>query len=69
MGNVGSQLFQDSESFLADMSDLDSISGSYDSGFSNYSGYTKLIEGYVITYAIDQIVYLAKSFSSHDSNY
>ncbi len=66
--NAGSQLFQDSESFLNDMSDLDSISGSYDSGFSNYLGYTKLIEGYVITYAIDQIVYLAKSFSSHDDS-
>ncbi|MBD6614456.1 hypothetical protein FNW02_00835 [Komarekiella sp. 'clone 1'] len=68
LSNVGSQLFQDSESFLNDMSDLDSISGSYDSGFSNYSGYTKLIEGYVITYAIDQIVYLAKSFSSYDNS-
>ncbi|MBW4614607.1 MAG: hypothetical protein KME21_15290 [Desmonostoc vinosum HA7617-LM4] len=62
--HVGSQLFQDSESFLNDLSDVDAISGgSY--GFSDMSGFDKLIEGYVNIYAIGHIAYLAKSFSSH----
>ncbi|NDJ25926.1 hypothetical protein GS682_30945 [Nostoc sp. B(2019)] len=61
---AGSQLFQDSESFLNDLSDTASISGGYDN-FSDFSGFDKLIEGYVNIYAIGHVTYLAKSFSSN----
>ncbi|MBW4688248.1 MAG: hypothetical protein KME40_24965 [Komarekiella atlantica HA4396-MV6] len=64
--NAGSQLFQDSESFLNDLSDVDAISGGYDSGFSDFWGFDKIIEGYVNVYAIGHVTYLAKSFSSND---
>ncbi|MBD6614455.1 hypothetical protein FNW02_00830 [Komarekiella sp. 'clone 1'] len=63
--NAGSQLFQDSESFLNDLSDVDTISGGYDN-FSKFYGFDKLIEGYVNVYAIGHVTYLAKSFSSND---
>ncbi|MBH8551384.1 hypothetical protein I8751_03115 [Nostocaceae cyanobacterium CENA357] len=64
---AGSELFQDSESFLNEMSDVDSIVGGYDSYVSDMSGLTKLAEAWVYTYAIGHISYLAKSFS--DSYY
>ncbi|MBH8556073.1 hypothetical protein I8751_27790 [Nostocaceae cyanobacterium CENA357] len=61
---VGSQLFQDSESFLNELSDVDSIvGGSYGSYVSDMSGLTKLAEAWVYTYGIGHIGYLAKSFS------
>ncbi|MBW4614605.1 MAG: hypothetical protein KME21_15280 [Desmonostoc vinosum HA7617-LM4] len=63
--HVGSQLFQDSESFLNDLSDVDGISGG-DYGFSDFYGFDKIIEGYVNVYAIGHVTYLAKSFSSND---
>ncbi|MBE9033552.1 hypothetical protein [aff. Roholtiella sp. LEGE 12411] len=63
--NAGSQLFQDSESFLNDLSDVDAISGGY-SSVSNFDGFEKIIEGYVMVYSIGHVTYLAKSFSSHD---
>ncbi|MBD6614452.1 hypothetical protein FNW02_00815 [Komarekiella sp. 'clone 1'] len=63
--NAGSQLFQDSESFLNDLSDVDAISGGYDK-FSDFWGFDKIIEGYVNVYAIGHVTYLAKSFSSND---
>ncbi|MBH8551383.1 hypothetical protein I8751_03110 [Nostocaceae cyanobacterium CENA357] len=62
---VGSQLFQDSESFLNEMSDVDSIVGGYDGYVSDMSGLTKLAEAWVYTYGIGHIGYLAKSFSGH----
>jgi hypothetical protein len=64
---AGSELFQDSESFLNEMSDVDSIVGGYDASFSDLSGLTKLAEAWVYTYGIGHIAYLAKSFS--DSYY
>jgi hypothetical protein len=60
---AGSELFQDSESFLSEMSDVDSIVGGYDASFSDLSGLTKLAEAWVYTYGIGHIAYLAKSFS------
>ncbi|MBW4614604.1 MAG: hypothetical protein KME21_15275 [Desmonostoc vinosum HA7617-LM4] len=62
--HVGSQLFQDSESFLNELNDVDGISGG-GSGFSDFWGFDKLIEGYVNVYAIGHVTYLAKSFSSN----
>jgi hypothetical protein len=64
---TGFQLFQDSESFLNDLSDVDSIlGGGYDyyDGLSNYSVFNKLIEGFVDVYAIGHIADIAKSFSN-----
>jgi hypothetical protein len=64
---TGSELFQDSESFLNDMSDVNSISV-YGGGsdFSDISVFTKLGEAFVNTYGIGNIAYLAKSYSDHD---
>ncbi|MCZ2201004.1 hypothetical protein [Cylindrospermopsis raciborskii] len=65
---TGSELFQDSESFLNEMSDINSISvyggGSYD--FSDMSIFTKLAEAFVNTYGIGHIAYLAKSYSDYE---
>jgi hypothetical protein len=69
--STGSELFQDSESFLNELGDIDSISGGggygygYGGGVSNLSGLTKLAEAYVDTYGIGNIAFVAKSFSSH----
>ncbi|MBW4554787.1 MAG: hypothetical protein KME59_02390 [Trichormus sp. ATA11-4-KO1] len=63
---AGSELFQDSESFLNELSDVDAISGGESYGYdyvSNISTLTKLAEAYVATYAIGHVTYLAKSFS------
>jgi len=67
---VGSQLFQDSESFLNDLSDVDAIAanGAGGSYVSDFYGFNKLIESFVDVYAIQHIFGIAKSFSkSHDS--
>ncbi|MBE9006232.1 hypothetical protein IQ259_14495 [Fortiea sp. LEGE XX443] len=64
---AGSELFQDSESFLNEMTDVDAISGGYYGGFSNLYTLEKLTEAYVNTYGIGHIAYLAKSYS--DSGY
>ena len=63
---TGSDLFQDSESFLDDMSDVNSISvhGGFVSSVSDMSIFTKLAEAFVNTYGIGHIAYLAKSYSS-----
>ena len=65
---TGSELFQDSESFLNDMSDINSISvhGGFGSNVSDMSIFTKLAEAFVNTYGIGHIAYLAKSYSDHD---
>ncbi|HYW18595.1 MAG TPA: hypothetical protein VE956_04640 [Nodularia sp. (in: cyanobacteria)] len=66
LNNAGVELFQDSESFLNELKNVDSISGgSTDAyvGYSDMSTLTKLAEAFVTTYAIGHITYLAKSFS------
>ncbi|MBD2412954.1 hypothetical protein FACHB389_28035 [Nostoc calcicola FACHB-389] len=60
----GSELFQGTESFLNDLSDVDSISGGNYAGFSDISTLTKLAEAYVDTYAIGHITFVAKSYSN-----
>ncbi|TVP56722.1 MAG: hypothetical protein EA343_23690 [Nodularia sp. (in: Bacteria)] len=69
----GSELFQDSESFLNELKDVDFISGGDSSAastganvapaVSDLSTLTKLAEAFVATYAIGHITVLAKSFS------
>ncbi|HYW20173.1 MAG TPA: hypothetical protein VE956_12840 [Nodularia sp. (in: cyanobacteria)] len=67
---AGSQLFQDSESFLNDFSDVDSISGGQGFGeaaqaaVSDPQILTKLAEAFVTVYAIGHVTVLAKSFSA-----
>lgn len=63
---AGVQLFQDSESFLNEMTEVDTISGGglgrqYE--VSNPWTLTKLAEAYVYTYGIGHVTVLAKSFS------
>ncbi|MBI1242943.1 hypothetical protein [Umezakia ovalisporum] len=62
---VGSELFQDSESFINEFSAVDSISGGQatGAGVSNPITLTKLAEAYVYTYGIGHVTVLAKSFS------
>ncbi len=71
---IGSELFLDSESFLNELNDVDSISGGSTSGqgytrghgyqgVSGISALTKLAEAFVTVYAIGHITELAKSFS------
>ncbi|MBC5796206.1 hypothetical protein H5968_13880 [Sphaerospermopsis sp. LEGE 00249] len=62
---AGSELFQDSESFLNEMSDANSIAvyGGYYDNPSDMSTLTKLAEAFVNTYGIGHIGYLAKSYS------
>ncbi|TAE59461.1 MAG: hypothetical protein EAZ87_09585 [Nostocales cyanobacterium] len=66
---AGSELFQDTESFLNEMNDSDGIlvkggSGSYLPDLLDYS--IKSYEFALIGFAIDSVVSLAKSFSKHD---
>jgi hypothetical protein len=62
--NAGAELFQDSESFLNELQDVDAISGGTSaSGVSNPITLTKLAEAFVMTYAIGHVTVLAKSFS------
>ncbi len=68
LNNAGVELFQDSESFLNELKDVDAISGGStidsNSGYvSDISTLTKLAEAFVTTYAIGHVTYLAKSFS------
>ncbi|TAE59463.1 MAG: hypothetical protein EAZ87_09595 [Nostocales cyanobacterium] len=65
---AGSELFQDSESFLNEMNDSDGIlvkggSGSYFPDLIDYS--IKGKEFALLGFAIDSAVSLAKSFSKH----
>jgi hypothetical protein len=64
--NAGTELFQDSESFLNELQDVDAISGgstATTSGVSNPITLTKLAEAFVAVYAIGHVTVLAKSFS------
>ncbi|MDB9374279.1 hypothetical protein [Nodularia sphaerocarpa] len=66
LNNAGVELFQDSESFLNELKDVDSISGgstSVQPYVSDMSTLTKLAEAFVTTYAIGHVTYLAKSIS------
>ncbi|WP_414541547.1 hypothetical protein [Nostoc sp. CCY0012] len=75
---AGSDLFQDSESFLNELKDVDFVAGGDSSGhygnaygnasMSDMSFLTKLAEAFVATYAIGHITYLAHSFSYGLSN-
>jgi hypothetical protein len=74
---AGSELFQDSESFLNELSDVDSISGGQVTiaatgatvatgatyAASNPLTLTKLAEAFVYVYSIEHVTLLAKSFS------
>ncbi|MFN6518970.1 MAG: hypothetical protein RMY29_031375 [Nostoc sp. CreGUA01] len=63
----GSELFEGTESFLTDLSDVDSISGGNSwSGFSDLSTLIKLAEAYVDVYAIAQIAFIATSYSNNN---
>jgi hypothetical protein len=69
---TGAELFQDSESFLNELNNLDDVHGGY--GYSNgtqgvLSLLNKGFEFGVITYGIDAINHLAKSYSSADGTY
>ncbi|WP_427157956.1 hypothetical protein ACQFX9_20050 [Aliinostoc sp. HNIBRCY26] len=70
---TGAELFQDSESFLNDLSNLDnSVAGA--GGYSDSTGTVlgiveKGFEFGVITLGIDGIVHLVKSFSSNNGLY
>ncbi len=72
---AGSELFQDSESFLNDMNEVDTLSvhggGHNESNFSHLTGLgVKFLEFAYGAYGIDKIAYLAKSFSeSFDYTY
>jgi hypothetical protein len=59
---VGSELFQDSESFLNEFSDVDSIYGG-SNGVSDPTTLDKLAEAFVTIYAIGHVTVLAKSIS------
>ena len=64
---AGSELFNDSESFLNEFSDVDSISGGqvgYAGGVSDPTTLMKLAEAFVTVYAIGHVTMLAKSFSA-----
>ncbi|WP_016950449.1 hypothetical protein [Anabaena sp. PCC 7108] len=66
---TGSELFQDSESFLNEMNDVNSVyGGSYSNHFSDNSTLVKLAEAFVNVYAVGHIAYLAKSYS-HSNSY
>ncbi|BAZ53651.1 hypothetical protein NIES4103_63340 [Nostoc sp. NIES-4103] len=63
---TGSELFQDYENFLNELSDVDYIYGgtdSYSNGISDISTLVKLAEAFVDVYAIGHIAWIAKSFS------
>ncbi|WP_413171837.1 hypothetical protein [Anabaena azotica] len=61
---TGTELFQDSESFLNDMSDANTVYGGYGgSDVSDISTLEKLAEAFVNVYGIGHIAYLAKSYS------
>ncbi len=61
---VGSVLFQDSESFLSDLNDMNSVYGGDGDGFDPFLDYG--IKGYefsILGLGVNNVVSLAKSFS------
>ena len=70
---TGSELFQDSDSYLNELNDAASVSvhggGSDFSGFGEYGDFgVKYLEFLVDGYAIASIKHIAKSFSHDDSH-
>lgn len=68
----GSELFQDSESFLSDMNDVDTIAvqGGGSNAFSELVTFAiKGQEFVLLGYSIKSVVELAKSYSSHNGIY
>jgi hypothetical protein len=71
---IGSNLFQDSESFLHELNYLDSVSifaGKADDGFSNNLEVVlnygeKILEFSLITYGIHAVVNVVQSYSDPD---
>ncbi|MGE5658249.1 MAG: hypothetical protein ACM37W_16725 [Actinomycetota bacterium] len=64
---AGSELFMDSESFLNDLTDMDTLSvqGGQGANFVPYIGFgSKLLEYGVVGYAINNLVSLAQTFST-----
>ncbi|AFZ27363.1 hypothetical protein Cylst_5338 [Cylindrospermum stagnale PCC 7417] len=74
---AGSELFQDSESFINELNDVASVSvhgGGHDSGFSDYGHFgadfgKKYLEYLVNGYAVSTIKEIAKSYSESDDSY
>ena len=71
---TGSELFQDSESYLDDLNDASSVAvhgGGHYNGFGEYGDFgVKYLEYLVGGYAIASIKSIAKSFShSHSASY
>jgi hypothetical protein len=68
---TGSELFQDSESYLNDLNDASSVAvhgGYYGGGFGEYGDFgVKYLEYLVNGYAITSIKQIAKSFSHNPS--
>jgi hypothetical protein len=77
LNNAGIQLFEDSESFLNDLSDIDSGSVNGGNGgangganvgdggdVSNPTALTKLTQAFVTVYGIGHVANIAKSFSA-----
>lgn len=67
---TGSELFQDSESYLDDLNDASSVAvhGGYSGGFGEYGDFgVKYLEYLVGGYAIASIKSIAKSFSHNHS--
>jgi hypothetical protein len=65
---AGSELFVDSESFLNELNEVDSIVGGQVASGASYAAsnpftLTKLAEAFVTIYAIEHVTLLAKSFS------
>ena len=64
---AGSELFQDSDSFINDLSDAASLSvngGGDSSSFSDYGDFgVKYLEFLVLGYGVDAVKYIVKSFS------
>ena len=68
---TGSELFQDSESYLDDLNDANAVAvhgGYYGGGFGEYGDFgVKYLEYLVDGYAITSIKHIAKSFSHNPS--
>ncbi|HEY9803447.1 MAG TPA: hypothetical protein V6D25_24090 [Leptolyngbyaceae cyanobacterium] len=67
---TGSELFQDSESFLHELNNIDNSVYGGDDGYSSTTNFVLAygIKGFefgAITFGIDAIGHLVKSFSSH----
>ncbi len=61
---VGSVLFQDSESFLSDLNDMNSVYGGEGYGYDPFLEYgTKGFEFSILGLGVNNVVSLAKSFS------